>query len=119
MIYGGVDNFENTEFHEHCDGCDEPRRASELSKIGDGSIKVCQACYSAATAMVSTRPSLAIPAASPSTVSPVPEYLRRLSPTDKPAVWPFGNPLLALLRFSGISAGADPPVETRNFAREA
>src|SRR5437879_13442817 len=97
MIYSGVDNCENVEFHERCDGCDQPRRASELSKIGDGSIKVCQSCYAAATAMVSTRPTSA-PNSGGRTATPAPALAspRRFSPTGRPAVSPFRTPLLAL-----------------------
>jgi hypothetical protein len=39
---------------EHCDGCGQSRPASGLVPIGDGSIKVCGACYAEATAMILT-----------------------------------------------------------------
>jgi hypothetical protein len=35
-----------------CDGCGQSHPASGLVPIGDGSIKVCGACYAEATAMV-------------------------------------------------------------------
>ena len=39
---------------ERCDGCDHFHPIGELVPIGDGSIRVCQACYANATAMVLT-----------------------------------------------------------------
>lgn len=40
---------------ERCDGCGESLTGSQLLPIGDGSIRVCEKCYTVATAMVSTR----------------------------------------------------------------
>ncbi len=37
---------------ESCDGCVHLHPVSELIPIGDGSIRVCRACYADATAMV-------------------------------------------------------------------
>src|SRR5262249_34236959 len=42
-------------FSEQCDGCGQTRLASELTPIGDGSIKACEMCYTDATAMVLTK----------------------------------------------------------------
>jgi len=39
---------------ERCDGCDHFHSIGELVPIGDGSIRVCRACYADATAMVLT-----------------------------------------------------------------
>ena len=39
---------------ERCDGCDHFHPIGELVPIGDGSIRVCRACYANATAMVLT-----------------------------------------------------------------
>src|SRR6266850_1179328 len=95
---------------QHCDGCDQRYRASDLSPIADGSIQVCRECYSAATAMLST---LRHPAIS----EPEPASPRQFSPADGPAVSPHQNPQLALPRFSGTSGGSGPPAETKSFAR--
>ena len=106
------DDYENKEVFCHCDGCDQRYRASELSPIGDGSIKVCLECYSAATAMVRTRRNPTTP--EPETGSP-----RRFSPTDRPAGSTYQNPLRELLRFSGTSGDSGPPAGTMSFAHES
>jgi hypothetical protein len=46
------DDGDRSEVHERCDGCRHPHPASELSLIGDGSIKGCQTCRAEATGMV-------------------------------------------------------------------
>src|SRR3989442_8474223 len=112
MDHYSPDDYENKEVFCHCDGCDQRYPASELSPIGDGSIKVCLECYSAATAMVRTRRSPATP--EPETGSPT-----RFSPTDRPAGSTYQNPLRALLRFSGTSGDSGPPAGTMSFAHES
>ena len=49
-----VDEIQGGEVQETCDGCVQLHRASQLVPVGDGSIKVCGACYVKATAMVLT-----------------------------------------------------------------
>ena len=44
----------NRKVVEACDGCNEPYPVGVLIPIVDGSIKVCAACHTAATAMVLT-----------------------------------------------------------------
>src|SRR5260370_325063 len=107
--HSNPDHVENREGDEHCDGCDRLYRASDLSPIGDGLIKVCRECYSAATALVSAMRRPAIP-------EPEPASPRPFSPTGRPAASPYQNPQLALPRFSGTSAGSGPPAETKSFA---
>ena len=48
----GSERSEHNEVHERCDGCRQPHPASELSFIGDGSIKVCLTCRAEAITMV-------------------------------------------------------------------
>jgi hypothetical protein len=43
---------QDSEAHELCDGCRQPHPASELSLIGNGSIKVCRTCRAEAIAIV-------------------------------------------------------------------
>jgi len=45
---------QNGEVQETCDGCVQFYRSSQLFPVGDGSIKVCGACYAEATAMMLT-----------------------------------------------------------------
>ena len=52
MNHDHRDGIERSEVHEPCDGCRRPHPPSELSLIGDGSIKVCQACRGQAAAIV-------------------------------------------------------------------
>ena len=47
--------LEDLEEQAKCDGCGQTIPASGLFPIADGSIKVCGACYAAATATVFTR----------------------------------------------------------------
>ncbi len=49
----GLCGTEDREIQEPCDGCGQ--LASKLVPIGDGSIKVCGACYAEATVMVFTQ----------------------------------------------------------------
>ena len=44
--------IQEVEAQERCDGCVRFHAVSELVAIGDGSIRVCRACYADATAMV-------------------------------------------------------------------
>jgi hypothetical protein len=46
--------IQNRDVHEQCAGCGRLHMDSELMPIGDGSIRVCRACYRIATAMVLT-----------------------------------------------------------------
>jgi hypothetical protein len=48
----GGERSDQSEVHELCDGCRQPHPTSELSLIGDGSIKVCQTCRAEATGLV-------------------------------------------------------------------
>jgi hypothetical protein len=43
---------QDSEVEELCDGCQQPHLASELSLIGNGSIKVCQTCFAEATGLM-------------------------------------------------------------------
>src|SRR5262249_30294415 len=104
------DHTENMEVDEHCDGCDRRHRASDLTPIADGSIKVCRECYSAATAMLSTRSRPAISEQEPAAP-------RQFSAAEGPAVSPYQNPQLALPGLSGASGRSGPPSETKSFAR--
>ena len=45
----GGDRSDQSEVHEPCDVCRQPYPASELSLIGDGTIKVCPTCRAEAT----------------------------------------------------------------------
>jgi predicted CXXCH cytochrome family protein len=45
-------NRQDSKVEELCDGCSQPHPPSELSLIGNGSIKVCQKCHAEAIAMV-------------------------------------------------------------------
>jgi hypothetical protein len=45
---------ENGQVLKPCDGCGESYSASRLLPIWDGSIQVCEKCYAAAIAMLST-----------------------------------------------------------------
>ena len=47
--------LENREAQGDCDGCGQSSPVSRMLPIGDGSIRVCDACYAAATATVFTR----------------------------------------------------------------
>ena len=47
--------IEDREEQGECDGCGRSIPVSGLFPIADGSIKVCEACYAAATATVFTR----------------------------------------------------------------
>ena len=49
----GICGIQDWEIQERCDGCGH--MASKLVPIGDGSIKVCGACYAEATVMVFTQ----------------------------------------------------------------
>ena len=46
--------FNDEAVREECDGCGQLYLVSKLFPIGDGAVKVCRACYAAATAMVFT-----------------------------------------------------------------
>jgi hypothetical protein len=48
----GGDRIEHSEVHEEYAVCRQPHPASELSIIGDGSIKVCQKCRAEATGLL-------------------------------------------------------------------
>jgi hypothetical protein len=50
-----LSGLEEREEQGECDGCGQSSPLSELLPVGDGSIKVCDACYGAATATVFTR----------------------------------------------------------------
>ena len=115
MTYACGASLHNNEFNLRCDGCEKMCRSSQLSPVGDGSIMVCAGCYSAATAMLSTKPRSAAPLSPSAAASKSRAVVTTLTQTGSL----YQSPLDASSVFSRISAGSGPPVGTMNFAHES